>query len=470
MSEAEHRIPVTEEVLAVGKRAVTTGTVRVETRTATVEELAEVDLAREEVEVTRVPVGREVDAAPSIRTEGEVTIVPIVEERVFVERRLYLREEIHLRRHRTVETVAVPVELRRQEVRIVRDDAEDLQRSETMTDLTTDAAMSGGRTLTAFFDELEKAEDAQRALLDLGLPDATIRLTGGEEYAGHGGYREDRGFWDSVHDFFFPNDDAATYAEGLRRGGYLLAVSGVPSDRYDQALDILDAEGSVDLDERASSWRSEGWSGADDLAGAGDFGGAAAAGATAGIGAGAAAGAGVGRFDAALTDVPQERGLADRGSLGEAADSASWREGDSGAADRGTARTGDETIPVIEERLRVGKRDVNLGRVRVRSYVVEEPATADVSLREERVEVERRPVDRELRPGEEAFVDRTIEAEEHAEEAVIGKEARVTEEIGLRRESEEHTETVSDTVRRTRVEVEDDRDDALREEALDRRR
>ena len=63
---------------------------------------------------------------------------------------------------------------------------------------------------------------------------------------------------------------------------------------------------------------------------------------------------------------------------------------------------------------------------------------------------------------EDAFVDRTIEAEERAEEAVIGKEARITEEIGLRRDAEERTETVSDTVRHTEVEVEDERDDLSR--------
>ena len=74
------------------------------------------------------------------------------------------------------------------------------------------------------------------------------------------------------------------------------------------------------------------------------------------------------------------------------------------------------------------------------------------------MEIERRPVDRALGAGKSAFEDRTIEAEEHAEEAIVSKEARVTEEIGLRREGQERTETVSDSVRRTEVEVEDERD------------
>ncbi len=109
--------------------------------------------------------------------------------------------------------------------------------------------------------------------------------------------------------------------------------------------------------------------------------------------------------------------------------------------------TNKEAIPIVEERLRVGKRDTNLGRVRVRSYLVEEPAEEQVTLRQERVRVERRPVDKELTGREDAF----------HEEAVVSKEARVTEEITLRKEAEGRTETVSDTVRHTEVEVEDER-------------
>ena len=111
---------------------------------------------------------------------------------------------------------------------------------------------------------------------------------------------------------------------------------------------------------------------------------------------------------------------------------------------------GEEVIPVVEERLRVGKRDVSHGRVRIRSYVVETPVEEQVTLREERVAVERRPVDRALGDAEQAFQERTIEAEERREEAVVSKEARVKEELVVRKEAEQRTETVSDTVRRPR--------------------
>ncbi len=121
------------------------------------------------------------------------------------------------------------------------------------------------------------------------------------------------------------------------------------------------------------------------------------------------------------------------------------------------AEDGDAPLQVVEEQLRVGKREVAGGRVRVRSYVVERPVEEQVELRQEQVTIERRPVDRALRPGDGAFHEQTIEAVERGEEAVVSKSARVVEEIGIRTDIERETETVRDTVRRQEVEVEDDR-------------
>jgi len=119
--------------------------------------------------------------------------------------------------------------------------------------------------------------------------------------------------------------------------------------------------------------------------------------------------------------------------------------------------TGDDTVQVAEEELQVGKREVGGGRVRVRSYVTERPVEEQVELRQERVTIERRPVDRAVAPGDATFTERTIEAVERGEEAVVSKTARVTEEIGLRTDVEQETETVRDTIRKQNVEVEDDR-------------
>jgi uncharacterized protein (TIGR02271 family) len=115
----------------------------------------------------------------------------------------------------------------------------------------------------------------------------------------------------------------------------------------------------------------------------------------------------------------------------------------------------DVHIPVIEEELQVGTREVERGGVRVYSRVTERPVEQEVHLHDETVHVERHPVDR---PATEADVaaakEGTLEVTETDEEAVIAKHARVVEEVVINKDVEEHTETVRDTVRRTEVEVE----------------
>lgn len=275
--------------------------------------------------------------------------------------------------------------------------------------------MTGGarKSVSALFDDRAEAQRAVERLRTSGISEDHIRMVEGSA----GGAttqrspEEDKSFWDSLSDFFFPEEDRYAYAEGLSRGGYLVTVSGISAAHYDAALDILDDEGTVDLNKREASWRAEGWGGHEaNPYGSGDI----AVGHTAGLSA----------------DGP---------------------------------RTPDqESIPVVEEQISIGKRDTSHGRVRVRAYTVEEPVNETIELRDERVELERRPVNRAATGADAAFQDRTIEAEEYAEEAVVAKEARVVEEIGLKKVSDTHTETISDTVRHTEVEVEDDRDGAVR--------
>jgi uncharacterized protein (TIGR02271 family) len=107
-------VPLLREELRVEKRNVLTGKVRVRSVVDVVEEVARATLEDQRVEVTRVPVGKEIDEAPSVRTEGDVVIVPVIEEVLVVEKRLVLKEELHIRRHVTHENVEVPVTLRKQ--------------------------------------------------------------------------------------------------------------------------------------------------------------------------------------------------------------------------------------------------------------------------------------------------------------------------------------------------------------------
>lgn len=107
-------LTLTEETASVSKQVVETGRVRVRTVTDTVEQAVGASLQSEAYEVTRVAIDRQVEVAPVIRTEGDLTIVPILEEVLFVEKRLVLKEEIHLRRRASTDTVQSAVPLRRQ--------------------------------------------------------------------------------------------------------------------------------------------------------------------------------------------------------------------------------------------------------------------------------------------------------------------------------------------------------------------
>jgi uncharacterized protein (TIGR02271 family) len=209
------------------------------------------------------------------------------------------------------------------------------------------------------------------------------------------GGSDGKGLWESIKDFFTGDDHDSAAYEEGMRRGGHLLTARIADEYADEAIAILENSDAVDLDRRTQDWQAEGWTGA-----------------------------------------ATQRPIAAQ----------------SGA---------EEAIPVVQERLRVGKREVNRGSVRVRSYVVEEPIQEQVNLREERVDVERRPVAQRLRPGaaDDLLQDRTVEMTESAEEAVVSKDAEVTEEVVVRKFEGERTEGVSDTLRRTEVEVEDTRDE-----------
>ncbi|WP_448202773.1 YsnF/AvaK domain-containing protein [Azospirillum sp. sgz302134] len=253
-----------------------------------------------------------------------------------------------------------------------------------------------------------------------------------------------------------PRGDAEVFAEGIRRGGVLL-IGRVDDTRCDEALDIIERHGPVDIEHRGAAYREAGWTGYDTAATDYDATQATEERTRYGTGLGAAA--------ASLRDV-NTTGVDRKVET----DTTRSDVGRTDVGRTGVVGTGqEERIPVVEEQIHVGKRTVERGAVRVRSYVVETPVEEQVRLRDESVVVERRPVDREL--GEvpaDAFRERTIEVTETDEEAVVEKAARVREEVVIRKEAEERAQTVSDTVRRTEVEIDDTRTGADR--PLDRDR
>lgn len=122
MSEpGEQRVPVIEEQLHVSKRTVQTGVVKVKTAVHERIEHVQEELLHESVDVQRVAVEREVAEPPAIRQEGDVLIIPVVEERIVVVKRWFLKEEIHLRKQRQSDVADIPVTLRSTTVSIERE-------------------------------------------------------------------------------------------------------------------------------------------------------------------------------------------------------------------------------------------------------------------------------------------------------------------------------------------------------------
>jgi stress response protein YsnF len=197
-----------------------------------------------------------------------------------------------------------------------------------------------------------------------------------------------------------PQEDADYYSEGVRRGGYLVAIDTGTEGEIVRATEILKDHGAVDIRERAEQWQRTGWTGP--------------------------------VLDTeAVTTGTTVRTLAEP--------------------------THEEArIPVVEEELKVGKRTVTRGGVSVYSHVTTTPVSETVSLREEHLSVERHPVDRPVTDADlAAFKESTLELIETAEEAVVSKEARVVEEVIVSKDVTEHDETIRDTVRRTDVKVEE---------------
>jgi stress response protein YsnF len=113
-------IPVIEERAHVTKRVSDIERVRVSTTPVSEEVVVRDALRQQHVEVTRIPIGREVAEAPLTRTEGDTTIVPVIEERLVVEKRLFLVEEVHLRVRTRIENIEMPTTLRRTRVDVER--------------------------------------------------------------------------------------------------------------------------------------------------------------------------------------------------------------------------------------------------------------------------------------------------------------------------------------------------------------
>jgi len=228
-----------------------------------------------------------------------------------------------------------------------------------------------------------------------------------------------------------PHDEAGYYAEGIRRGSTLVSVN-TDDARADAAIAIFNRHNPVDIDERSSHYTSTGYTG----------------------------------YNESAPHYTPEQITAERNNYATARTAPAVNTAATAATPATpatTAHTGtnEVAIPIVEEQLAVGKREVTRGGARIHTYVTERPVEETVTLREEHVNVERHAVNRPASEADlNAFKEGTFEVTERAEEAVVAKQARVVEEVVVNKEATERTETIRDTVRRTDVDVDElDRDD-----------
>ena len=308
-------------------------------------------------------------------------------------------------------------------------------------------------TITAFYQSRDYADSAANKLRTSGVPASDVTVspeTAREEYDAYGDNTASAprkvGFWASLEDMFGGTDDHHVYAEGVRRGHTLLTAH-VSDAQLDRAVAIIEEHGSIDLDEHEETWRSEGWTGAPASTSSSAATMATAGGAMGMAMAGKAAPTRVVETETVTTRAP----AVTPAPVAKAPIAVAPKPV---VAGRGT----EDVLQVVEERLNVGKRAVSRGKVRLHSYVVETAVSENVTLRDETVTIDRHAVDRPVAAlGADAFQERTIEMEEIDEEAVVSKTARVVEEIGIRKDVSDRTETVRDTVRSTKVDIEDGR-------------
>ena len=247
------------------------------------------------------------------------------------------------------------------------------------------------KTVVGLFDNPQDAQAALREVQSAGIGGSNAGLLSSAS-------SDTAGILSQLR---IPQHDAELYAEGLRSGGALVVLQQLGDHDAEHAADILDRHNIVDIESRAHHHHSE--------------------------------------STATSTSQASHASTATSGST----------------ARRSSYEGGETVIPIVEEEIRIGKREVESGGVRVQTRVEERPVNEQVTLRNEEVRVDRRPVDQpvDAATADSAFREGSFEMRERDEQAVVSKEARVVEEVVVGKEVQQRTETIQDTVRRTDVDV-----------------
>ncbi|WP_168210880.1 YsnF/AvaK domain-containing protein [Persicimonas caeni] len=263
-------------------------------------------------------------------------------------------------------------------------------------------------TIVGLFDSEQTVHRIKNGLKDHGVSERHVNtvtwrsLSEGNDPWGIGrsGENTTAKLVDELESRGVPSTDAREFAEAVRRGGNLIITEVDDDSKADEIARYLDNQESVDLSSRREKWRETGYQGFNPNADLYN-----------------------------REQVEQERNRI----LG----------------------SGEEArITKAHEDVRVGKRDVETGGLRVHKRVKEKPVEEEVHLREEHADVRREKVDKPVKGDKDVFSEETIEVREHAEEPVVQKETRIEEELHVGKEVEEHTETIRETARETEIDIE----------------
>lgn len=286
-----------------------------------------------------------------------------------------------------------------------------------------------GHNIVVVYGSHADAERARDRLIQFGIPDIDIRISGAGMPAGGtlstptpaadtgmtGSVPAPRheSFWDWLFGRDIPETDRGWYETNLRQGRTVLSVLVRNEAQRYSIEDILDEFAPVGLEHHGMAPTAMPQTGI----------------------------AGTSSPSLSPMSRPEETAL----SSGDVRDERMRAD-----------QAGDQVIPVVKEELAIGKR-ASERHYRIRTYVVETPVEKEITLRDERVVVEHRPVAGDRAPGTaEIPREREYEVIERHEEPVIEKRMRNVEDVVVRKEANERTETVRDTVRETRVEVENE--------------
>ena len=408
-------IPLAGEEVAVSKRAVETRRIGVQRLTRERIEAVAEPLAEETVEIARVPIRREVKTVPRIREEGDTLVIPVLEERLVVERRLFLKEEVRVKRVRTSRTHRERMTLRHHEL-VLSELPVRAPEASSSSDRTAGAREFASpripnrrtemkyQTIAAAYDTRSHAKAAVDALKAAGFHPDDISLLD-KQVVPEAGSLMAKGpsLWQRIFGSEVKQHEAAVYNQAVEFGGAVVSVR-VPDYEVAHATGILDLHHPIDVKDRAL---------------------------TSGLVPAAKVEAAV--ASTAVLPLPVKQEIAVPLKL---------------------ADKNEQILRLADEQLDVGKRMIETGKTRVRRFVTERDVSADVTLHEEHAEILRRAVTDPKFLADVDWTDKSIEVIETAEQALVSKTAKVVEEIALKKIGSAHVQTLHEKVRRQQVEIE----------------